>query len=289
MRRWIALIAGAVLGAASGGAGAAPAPAPDPIPKRVVSVNPCTDAILLDVADPGQIVALSLYSRQPSQSAVWRAARRFPATGGSGEEIVALRPDLVLGAGLDAAELAHVLPRLHIRQDTFPVPETVTDSEAQVRRIAALVGHPERGAALNARIEAALAAAAPPPGEPRLRALIYEGQGMASGPRTLIDELMRRAGFDNLAARYGLSHTMSLPLERVIADPPQVLLSGRMAPGEPTWADRVLSHPALRHLTPHMLTESFPAPLLFCAGPVMIPAIAALERARIDAERGVSR
>ena len=287
MRAWTAPLIGAVLGAASVGAQAAPTPQPPA--KRVVSVNPCTDAILLDVADPGQIVALSRYSRQPSQSAVWRAARRYPATGGSGEEIVALRPDLVLGAGLDAAELAHVLPRLHIRQESFLVPETVADSEAQVSRVAALVGHPARGAALNARIEAALAAAAPPPGEPRLQALIYEGQGMASGPGTLIDALMRRAGFDNLAARYGLAHTMIVPLERVIADPPQVLLSGRLSPGEPSWADRVLSHPALRRLAPHMLRESFPEPLLFCAGPVIIPTMAALSQARIDAERGVSR
>jgi iron complex transport system substrate-binding protein len=288
MQSGIAFFAGAILLGASG-VGAHAAPASDPPPKRVVSVNPCTDAILLDVADPGQIVALSRYSRQPSQSAVWRDARRFPATGGSGEEIVALRPDLVFGAGLDAAELAHVLPRLHIRQETFTVPETVADSEAQVARVAALVGHPERGAALNARIEAALAAAAPPPGTPRLRALIYEGQGMASGPGTLIDELMRRAGFENFAARYGLTHTMTVPLEKVIADPPQVLLSGRLSPGEPSWADRVLSHPALRRIAPHMLTESFPEPLLFCAGPVMIPALAALKQARIDAERGVSR
>jgi iron complex transport system substrate-binding protein len=288
MRGGIALVAGAILlGVASGGAHGAPAQGA--APKRVVSVNPCTDAILLDVADPGQIVALSRYSRQPSQSAVWRAARRFPATGGSGEEIVALRPDLVFGAGLDAAELAHVLPRLHIRQETFPVPETVADSEAQVARVAALVGHPERGAALNARIEAALAAATPPPGAPRLRALIYEGHGMASGPHTLIDQLMRRAGFDNLAARYGLSHTMQVPLERVIADPPQVLLSGRLSEGEPSWADRVLSHPALKSLAPHMLRESFPEQLLFCAGPVMISTLAALTRARIDAEQGLSQ
>jgi iron complex transport system substrate-binding protein len=80
-----------------------------------------------------------------------------------------------------------------------------------------------------------------------------------------------------------------VPLERLIADPPQVLLSGRLAPDEPSWADRVLSHPALRTLAPRMRRETFPETLMFCAGPVMIPAVEALARARGDAERGVSR
>ena len=291
MIRRAALI-GAMLCAVTGADGRAaslkPAPAAPP-PRRVVSLNPCLDAILMEVADPGQITALSHYSRQPSQSAVWAQARRFPFTHGSGEEIVALQPDLVLGSGMGAAELTHILPRLHIRQESFGVPSSIKASAAQVTRVAALVGHPERGVALNARIEAALAAAAPRPGEPRLHALIYEGHGLASGPHTLMDELMRRTGFDNLSPRYGLKRTMDVPLEQLIADPPQVLLSGRLSPDEPSWADRVLSHPALRTLAPHMLRESFPEQLMFCAGSVLIPAAAALWRARIDAEHGVSR
>jgi iron complex transport system substrate-binding protein len=258
-------------------------------PRRVVSLNPCLDAILLQVADPAQIAALSRYSREPSQSAVAAAARRFPFTWGSGEEIVALKPDLVLISGAASPELRQVLPRLHIRQATFGLPETVDQSLAQVTRVAALVGHPERGAALNARIEAAFRAAAPRPGEPRLGALIYEYHGMASGPHTLMDELLRRTGFNNLAPRYGLAHTTDVPLERLIADPPQVLLAGRLAPDEPSWADRVLSHPALRTLAPRMRRETFPEQLMFCGGPTMIRAVQALARARADAERGVSR
>jgi iron complex transport system substrate-binding protein len=158
-----------------------------------------------------------------------------------------------------------------------------------VRRVAALVGHPDRGEALAARIQAALAAAAPKPGEPRLGALIYEYHGIASGPHTLVDELMRRAGFDNRAPAYGLARTGDVPLEQLVANPPQVLLAGRLAPGEPVWADRVLSHPALAALAPRMRRETFPETLMFCGGPSIIPAAAALARAREDALIGRSR
>jgi iron complex transport system substrate-binding protein len=250
---------------------------------RIVSLNPCLDAILLQVADPAQIVALSRFSRDPEQSAVWAQARRYPATSGSAEEIAALRPDLVLLSGMGAAALVGVLPRLGVASANFTVPATVTQSEAQVRRVARLVGHPERGEALVARIDAAMAAAAPAPGTPRLSALVYVNEGFASGPGTLMDELMRRAGFDNAVRRYGFTRSADVPLELVVADPPQVLLAGELAPGEPTWADRVISHPALRAVAGRMKREGFPQTLLFCAGPVMIPAVQALAAARNDA------
>jgi iron complex transport system substrate-binding protein len=284
---WRPALVGACLGVclAIFAVGAAATPAP----RRVVSLNPCLDAILLEVADPGQIAALSHYSRDPAQSAIATAARRYPFTWGSAEEVVALRPDLVLTSGMGAMELSGVLPALHIRQQSFTVPASVEESLGQVRRVAALVGHPDRGEALANRIRAALTAAAPRAGEPRLGALIYEYHGLASGPDTLVDELMRRAGFDNLATAYGLQRTGDVPLELLVANPPRVLLAGRLAPGEPVWADRVLSHPALAALAPRMRRETFPETLMFCGGPAIIPAMAALARAREDALSGRSR
>jgi iron complex transport system substrate-binding protein len=258
-------------------------------PSRVVSLSPCLDAILLQVADPSQIAALSHYSRDPRESAVADEARRFPFTGGSAEEVVALKPDLVLTSGMGALALTDVLPRLGVSQESFDVPASVDESLGQIDRIARLVGHPDRGEALIARINTALKAAEPRPGEPRLGALIYEYHGLASGPGTLVDELMRRTGFDNRAARYGLAQTGDVPLEALLADPPQVLLSGRLAPGEPVWIDREQSHPALKALEGKVRIETFPETLMFCGGPTMIAAAAALARAREDALRGVSR
>ena len=262
----------------------APAAHAATVPRRIVSLNPCLDAILLDVADPAQITALSRYSADPRQFAMADRALPFRHIYGDAEEVAALNPDLVLVSGAGSLQLMSVLPRLKIAYATFKAPDTIAESLAQVRQVAKLAGYPGRGEALVARIQAALTAAAPGPREPRLSALIFEAQGFVSGPHTLASELMSRAGFSNAAPRYGLERSADVPLEQVLADPPQVLLSGRLDTGEPSWADRVLSHPALGGLGARMRKESFPQPLLFCAGPVLIPAAAALAHARRDAD-----
>ena len=57
-----------------------------PAPRRIVSQNLCADPLLLDLADPGQIAALSPFARDPQLSAVASRAARFPISDGGGEE-----------------------------------------------------------------------------------------------------------------------------------------------------------------------------------------------------------
>lgn len=269
-----ALAAGAAVGL-SGAARAAP--------RRVVSLNPCLDVILVGVADRSQVAAISHYSHEPSSSSIGPSASTYPFTYESAEEVLALRPDLVLMGRHSSPATRAALQRLAIRTELFPVPETVEDSLDQVRRIAAAVGRPERGEALIGEIRAAIAAATPPAGAPRLSAVTYQAGGFATAPGTLMDEMMRRCGFDNAAARYGLKRTGNIPLERLIADPPDVLLAGETKAGAPTWADRVLEHPALARVAHRMHRASFPQNLTFCGGPVLISTARMLANVRREA------
>lgn len=243
-----------------------------------MSTTPCLDVILVEVADRNQIAALSRYSRDAYSSTILDIARTLPSTQGTAEEIIALSPDLVLTGQRQTR--VNTLAQLDIRAEGFPVPETVEASLAQVRQVATLVGHPERGEALVQRIEAALKAAEPAPGQKPLSTLVFTPGGFASGPGTLMDEMMRRAGLENAAARYGLSHSMSVPLEAVIADPPDLLLAGQPNPGAASRAERLLLHPALAQARERMQQAVFPERLLFCGGPVLIQTAATLARAR---------
>ncbi|HOB13677.1 MAG TPA: ABC transporter substrate-binding protein [Novosphingobium sp.] len=237
-------------------------------PPTIVSLNPCTDAILAEVADPGQILALSSYSHDPAASSMDLAtARRFPAVSGSVEEVLALKPDLVLGGTFMAPTTVHAMERLGLRLEQFGIAPTVTESEAQVRRLAALAGHPERGEALVGRIEAALAANAPPPGLP-IPALIWQAGGTVPGQGTLIADLLGRTGFANAAAARGLGQADLLPLEQVLADPPVLIFAAGTGLGN---EDRALRHPALAALK-ETRREPFDSALLWCGGPTIIRA-----------------
>ena len=149
----------------------------------------------------------------------------------------------------------------------------MADSQVQVQRLAGAIGWPERGRALCERIDQALVAAAPKPGERPFRALVYQTGGFAVAPGTLMDEMLRRTGFANAAADYGLTRTGDLPLERLIANPPEVLLAGQLRAGAPNWADRLLRHPALGRIGPAMFRATLPQRLTYCGGPVLIEAL----------------
>ncbi|ENZ83825.1 MULTISPECIES: ABC transporter substrate-binding protein [Caulobacter] len=249
-------------------------------PRRIVSLNACLDAMLVHLADRNQIAALSHYARDPHGSTVAEQAKSLPYTWESAEEVIALRPDLVLASQHSALATRNALKRLEVPVQRFAVPKTIAESLAQVRKVARLIGRPERGEALVARVEAALATATPASGARRLTALIYQPNGFAAGPNTLVDEVMTRAGFDNVARRYGLKAWGNVGLERLLADPPEVLLVGEPAPGARGWADRVMTHPALKSIAGRMRQARLPERLLYCGGPVLIETADAMARAR---------
>lgn len=242
---------------------------------RVVSLNPCLDAILLEVADPAQLLAISHYSRNPAATSVpLDKAARVPVTAGTAEEVVALAPDLVLaGSHVDPATLK-ALRRLNIRLLQLGVPDSLAESQAQVSAIARAIGQPARGAALNARIRLAIAAARPAPGTPPVPALIWQGGGLVPGQGTLPDALLASAGFRNLSPGYGLKPWDVLPLEALVARPPRLLLT---TTGQ---GDRLLGHPVLHGLKRHTRLHPFPEKLMRCGGPTIIAALAELAAAR---------
>ena len=272
--------AAALAALAAGWEGRASAATSPPTPRRVVSIGQCLDVILMEVADRGQIAAITHYSRDASASTVAEAARALPFTYESAEEVLALRPDLVVASRLSGLQTRMALKRLGVAVEEFETPDSIAASLAQIRRLARLVGHAERGEAAVALVDRALAAAAPAAGQPRPTAAIYEANGFTAGRHTLIGEMMERCGLDNVASRYGVTTWGNISLERLIADPPQILLAGEVSPGAPTWADRVLRHPALARLRPRLRRASFPQRLLYCGGPVLAQTAAALAIAR---------
>jgi len=92
----------------------------------------------------------------------------------------------------------------------------------------------------------------------------------------VIAELLARTGFSNFAAARGLGQAQILPLEQVLADPPQVILAAGNTRAQ---ENRLLHHPALATL-PHTRIVPFDPALEWCAGPTVIRAAARLAQIR---------
>lgn len=243
----------------------------------LVSLNPCSDAVLAQVADPAQILGLSHYSSaQASSSMDVGTARRFRSVGPSAEEVLALQPDLVVAGTTIAPATAAAIEGAGIRLVRLPIARSVAESRAQVRSLAALAGHPGRGDALDAAIAAALASARPPAGSRDLPAIVWQSGGIVAGNDTLIADIMRHAGLANAAAARGLGQADYLPLERLVADPPRVILA---AGGHAGNEDRLLAHPVLAALT-GTRRETLAPSLLWCGGPTIIRAAERLAQVR---------
>ena len=238
----------------------------------VVSLNPCTDAIAAELAAPGQLLAISHYSHDPAASSMDLAlAQRFRATGETVEEVLALDPDLVVAGGFMPPATRRALEDLGIRVETFGIASSVAESQAQVRRMAELLGGRERGEALARRIGIAVIAARPAKGAPSTDSLLWQPGEIVPGEGTLIAELMQETGFASYSAARGMEQGAYLPLERVLADPPRLLLVAGAARGQ--------KHPALGQVD-GMRSARFNPALLYCGGPTIIRAAQRLAQIR---------
>jgi iron complex transport system substrate-binding protein len=256
----------------AGCAPAAPAARPGSGPPTIVSLNPCLDAILVEIAPPAQVLALSHYSRDPTSSSIPAAvAARYGVTGGTAEEVIARAPDLVLASSFLPQPTRAALTRAGLRVATFGSPATIAESAAQVRAVAALVGRADKGEALAVHI----AAPAPNAG-PAIDALLWQPGEIVAGEQTLIAELLREEGFASHAAARGLGQADRVTLETVLADPPRVLLVAGDAPGQ--------RHPLLAGAFKAMHIAPFDPALIYCGGPTIPKARARLRAIRADVE-----
>jgi iron complex transport system substrate-binding protein len=256
---------------------AAGAPKPTAPHPTIVSLNPCSDAILAQITQPGQLIAVSHYSHDPASSSMGvAAASRYRAVSGSVEEIAQLAPDMVVADIYLPPTTAQAIRDLGMRLVSIGTVNSVAASEAQIRELAAETKKSLAGEQLIGEIEHALATGAAPSGQVPASAIVWESGGIVAGDQTLIADLLRRTGFVNAAAARGLGQADYLPLEAMLADPPDVILATGSAQSQ---EDRLLAHPALAALA-HTPRVPLDGALLWCGGPTIVRAVGELARIR---------
>jgi iron complex transport system substrate-binding protein len=240
-------------------------------PNGIVSNNPCIDGVLAEIAAPGQIAAVSVYSHDPNgASAPITWSRKLPAIGMSAEEVIAAKPRLLLTGNLAFGGTNAALVRAGVKLKSFGVPVTVEENISQIREIAFAVNRAPQGEVLIAQI---IASAQQRPMRGR-SAIIWQSGGFVAGQGTLQDELLSRAGYHNASSVYGLKQWEQLPLEALIRKPPDVIFMP-VGDSHKTVQDEAAREASarqklLRHLGGRSKVVRFPDRLLFCGGPKIL-------------------
>jgi len=240
-------------------------------PRRVVSFNLCADQLVLALADPDQVAGLSPYAADPSLSVMADKALAFRRLDWQAEATIALQPDLVLVGPNDRAVTRRMLAAqgMHVAEVGF-----VTDldnARKQIREVAHLLGHVERGEKLLADLDAARARLARTPRSRHASALVIERGGYTQGPSSLAAALLAEAGLKPPAgapAGYG----GFIPLEKLLLLKPDLVFL-KDPPAAPTDQGALyLTHPALRELYPDDRRVALPTRYTMCGGPALVAA-----------------
>ncbi|MGU3494286.1 ABC transporter substrate-binding protein [Xanthobacteraceae bacterium A53D] len=261
-RGLVSILLAAAVSAAVAGAQAAPAK-----PQRIVSLNLCADQLLVHLADRKAIASLTYLSRDPRGSTVAEQAKGLPVNHGLAEEIVPLKPDLVIAGMFTSRTAVAMLKRLGVPVLELSIPNTPEEAAAQIRTVAERIGEPERGEKMASDLLAAFARLPAPPAE-RPTAVVVRPNGFTAGAGSMADSLMTRAGLENIAARNPSDRLGQLNVEEIVAARPDVLITDAEPGAPPSLAQEVLRHPALAAMPAKKL--SVPGRLWSCAGPALV-------------------
>lgn len=241
-------------------------------PRRVVSFNLCADQLVLALADPEQIAGLSPYAADASASVMTEQARAYPRLQWQAESTIALGPDLVLIGDSDRPVTKHILRSQGLRLHEITLIADLDTARRQVTEVAAVLGHPERGAKLIAGIEAARMRLKAAPKPPFATALLVNRGGYTAGERSLAAALLMEAGLKPPAGAppgYG----GYVQLEKLLVLHPDVIVLNNEPREAADQGSYNLTHPALNALYPPERRIVLPARYTLCGGPALIAAL----------------
>jgi iron complex transport system substrate-binding protein len=249
-------------------------------PSRIVSMNVCTDQLLLQLVEPERIASLSYLAVDPRYSPYAEAARRFTLNRGRAEEVIALAPDLVLTSQFSASFTASLLERRGYQVQRFGFANDLDDVAEQVTTLGALTGRSAQAAALLETLQTAVTASSA-----RLRPVLEGGRavflsnnGFVYGSDTLQDSFLRSLGLVNVASEAGLYGPAPMTLEALLAAKPTLVFMPPASSEDAQLAHPLLRHPVWQRLAGQVRRVALEERWFDCAGPELLHAYTALER-----------
>jgi iron complex transport system substrate-binding protein len=237
---------------------------------RVVSMNVCTDQLLLSLADPEQILGLSRFSRD-----AWIAgdAKNHPRLSGGAEDVLVLKPDVVVASLFDKRATRELLKAKGLHLAELSVPRTLDEVKQQIRELGDIVGHPDRAGQQIARLDAALARARQAVADKHYRVLPLSRRGWVAGSDGFVGSLLAETGLFNAAGELGFHFGGFASLEAIVNLKPDLLLVSQIGDIARDDGQAFLLHPALERFYPPAKRIVIPERLTECGGVTLAQAL----------------
>jgi iron complex transport system substrate-binding protein len=249
-------------------------------PRRIVSLDLCADQLLVELVPRERIAAVTHLLADPAVSAIPEKGRGISSTRGGAEEVLGHDPDLVLAGPFGVSATVGLLRRLGRNLVVVPLANDLDGVREAVRTVAAAVGEETKGEAMIADYDRRLARLARAASGRPPTAVIYQVSGAVAGAGSLADATLTAAGFRNMAADYPLARTGVVPLEALLARPPDLLVLSSGADEYRTAVADNLRHPVIGRLRERGGSIELPWRMWLCGTPHIADAVEQLAAAR---------
>lgn len=200
--------------------------------QKIVSLAPSNTEILFAIGAGAQMVGRDDYSDYPE------AAKALPMLGSLNkanvEQIVALKPDLVLAAEINTQEQVKALTDLGLTVYYLSNPKTIEDMYTNLETVAKLTGHEPDAATLIAALKVRVAAVDEKIKTTTTKPVVFyeldatdPAKPWTVGPGTFVDLLISRAGGVNLTTTAGVKDSYpQVSVEQIVSSDPDMIILG---------------------------------------------------------------
>ncbi len=232
-------------------------------PSRIVSMNLCTDQLVMMLADREYIASLSYTAADPDQSLVADEVGDIPLNKGLAEEIIPLAPDIIFSGSFTTTFSDQLLRSLGYMIVEITLSENLDDVRRNIQTVADAIGVPERGIAmvrdLNDALRAARVEAADPAG-----ALVMLPGGFTPGRNSIAHEILKLGGLRNVASDLNVTSWTNITLEALLRAEPDVIIVDPQNKTSRALTTEFLKHPVLRHYMAARTIIEVPSKLWGC-------------------------
>jgi iron complex transport system substrate-binding protein len=245
-------------------------------PQRIVSMNLCTDELLMRLVEPGRIASITNLSQQAVNEPLGLShiSSKLKINHGLAEEILMAEPDLIVAGSFSTMTAVALLKKLGHQVVTFDPENNLEDMRANIRKMGKLVGEEARAEQLVADFDARLRALQNqlPPGETPVFADIAVNNFIA-GKETFYAEVVNAGGWRTIGQALGYSGFRNVSLEELLKVRPALISTATPWTNPPSMSTQALRHPALQRLVDQTPNIVIPERFTTCGTPAVMGAI----------------